>query len=292
MRKAMIYSTALHAAVIAVAYFGMPTLLRPPPQVAPPIAVELVMDLPPQKPKPKPPTHRPPRAEAPPAAPDIPPPPQIALAKPEPPPPPPKAKRKPKPKPKPKAKAKPKPKPVKQVAAPRPRPRPKLPVVKPKRKPKPKPDQFQALLKNLAKRKVEHAREQKQAALPVKPVLPRTTPTPRRSAIETRQLEHALIVAVRQQLSPCWNIPGGAKDAQAMQVGVRIRLSPDGSLRGTPLVLDTARMGTDPFYRAVAESAVRALLNPDCRPLKLPLDQYDIWKEITFNFDPGEALGQ
>ncbi|MEE8445038.1 MAG: cell envelope integrity protein TolA [Alphaproteobacteria bacterium] len=290
MRKAMIYSTALHTAVIAVAYFGVPTLFRPPPSVAPPIAVELVMELPPQKPKPKPPAHRPPRAEAPPAAPDIPPPPQIALAKPEPPPPPPKAKRKPKPKPK--AKAKPKPKPVKKVAAPRPRPRPKPPAAKPKPKRKPKPDQFQALLKNLAKRKVVHAREQKQAALPVKPALPRTTPTPRRSAIETRQLEQTLGLMVLNRVMQCWSIPAGAKDAQEMQIVIRIQLNPDGSLRGAPRIIDQDRMGGNLAYRAVAESARRALLNPDCSPIKLPIEHYQIWKDIVLNFEPGKALGQ
>ena len=173
MRKAVLYSTALHATVIAVAWFGVPSLFRPPPPMAPPIAVELVMERPPEK-----------------------------------------------------------------------------------------------------------------------PALPRPVPTRQRSALETRQLEQILIRAVRQQLSPCWNIPAGAKDAEAMQVGIRIRLSPDGTLRGAPAILDPNRLASDPYYRAVAESAVRALLNPECRPLRLPLDQYDIWKEITFNFDPGEALGR
>ena len=42
----------------------------------------------------------------------------------------------------------------------------------------------------------------------------------------------------------------------------------------------------------IAESAVRALQNPGCQPLKLPYDQYEIWQDIIFNFDPGEALGQ
>ena len=51
-------------------------------------------------------------------------------------------------------------------------------------------------------------------------------------------------------------------------------------------------MKKDFFYRAVAESAVRSLQHPRCMPLELPLAQYDLWKDITFNFDPSEALGQ
>jgi hypothetical protein len=33
------------------------------------------------------------------------------------------------------------------------------------------------------------------------------------------------------------------------------------------------------------------VLNPRCSPLRLPYDEYDVWKNITFNFDPSEALG-
>ena len=76
-----------------------------------------------------------------------------------------------------------------------------------------------------------------------------------------------------------------------MQIGIHIRRNPDGTLLGVPRIADVGRMREDPFYRAVAESALRALRNPGCSPLKLPYDQYDLWKSITLNFDPGEALG-
>ena len=96
---------------------------------------------------------------------------------------------------------------------------------------------------------------------------------------------------VRQQIVPCWNIPGGVKDAQKMQISIHIRLKRDGSLLGSPQVVDRERFRNDQSFRVVAESALRALLNPRCSPLKLPYGDYDIWKDITFNFDPSEALG-
>ena len=77
-----------------------------------------------------------------------------------------------------------------------------------------------------------------------------------------------------------------------MSVAVNIRLNPDGSLSGVPKIEDTARLGRDPFFRAVAESAQRALRDPACMPLKLPYENYDLWKNIIFTFDPKEALGQ
>ncbi len=39
------------------------------------------------------------------------------------------------------------------------------------------------------------------------------------------------------------------------------------------------------FYGPITESAMRTLLNPECIPLKLPKDKYDLWKNITITFD-------
>ena len=38
-------------------------------------------------------------------------------------------------------------------------------------------------------------------------------------------------------------------------------------------------------FRTAAEAAMRAVNNPDCSPLLLPLDKYEQWKEINFTFD-------
>ena len=111
-------------------------------------------------------------------------------------------------------------------------------------------------------------------------------------AIDRSGKSKELALAVKSQLTPCWNIPAGAKEVQNIQVVLRIKLNPDGSLRTLPNVLDGSRMKKDFFYRAVAESAVRALQHPRCMPLRLPLAQYNLWKDITLNFDPSEALGQ
>ncbi|MGZ0245898.1 MAG: hypothetical protein ACKVH1_08015 [Alphaproteobacteria bacterium] len=186
--------------------------------------------------------------------------------------------------PKPEAK-KPLPKkPETQVAAKTP------PAPKPKRKPKPpppKPDDFQSLLKNLAKdrRAVEKAR----ADTPAK-VVKQVDEKPKRSALQARMMAASLAQSVNRQVTLCWSIPAGAKDAANMSVAIRIRLNADGTLGAAPEVEDTRRFGSDTSFRVVAESALRALRI--CAPLKLPYDQYDLWKDIIFTFDPKEALGQ
>jgi len=98
-------------------------------------------------------------------------------------------------------------------------------------------------------------------------------------------LNSGLSQEVMRQLQPCWSILAGAKEAQNIQVHVLIYLNPDGTLRGEPLVVDSRRMRRDPAFRAVAESALRALRDPRCSPLKLPVKSYKIWRSIYFNFD-------
>ena len=93
-----------------------------------------------------------------------------------------------------------------------------------------------------------------------------------------------------RQVTPCWSIPAGVKDAHTIRVGVRIYLKPDGHLSGPPRVEDSKRMRSDFAFRAVAESALRALRNPRCSPLRLPLKSFETWREISFNFDPRELL--
>ena len=290
MRQAYLYSATLHIAVITIAYLGVPTLFSTPPIQDVPVTVDLVsleeVVKPKKQVKPAPqPVKKPP---PPPAAPPEPPEP-VAAPAPEPPPPPPSVKPEPKPKPEPKhvEKAKLAPKPV-------PKPPVKPARAEPPPKPKPKPekvDSMQALLKDLAKRKEELERQQK-AEAQAEPASEPATPKPFAiSAINQRLQAQRLTAMVKEQVAPCWSIPGGVEDVHEITVDVQIRLNTDGTLRGAPRVLDAARMRTDRSFRVIAESAVRALQNPRCR-LKLPYDQYELWKDITFNFDPGEALGQ
>ena len=55
-------------------------------------------------------------------------------------------------------------------------------------------------------------------------------------------------------------------------------------------VVDQARYNTDTYYRAAADSALRALRDPHCTPLDLPPEKYDAWKNLTVTFDPKQML--
>jgi len=93
---------------------------------------------------------------------------------------------------------------------------------------------------------------------------------------------------IRRQLAACWNVPAGARDAKDLYVDIRVDMNPDGTVRTATVVGSSGAGG--PFAKAAADSALRAVKNPQCNPLKLPLDRYDQWKTIEIRFDPQHIL--
>jgi outer membrane biosynthesis protein TonB len=95
--------------------------------------------------------------------------------------------------------------------------------------------------------------------------------------------------ALSQHMRKCWIIPAGIRDAKDMRVPIKLKLARDGTVLEAK-IMDTTRMTREPSYRSAAESARRAVLNPKCSPLPIPLDKYDQFKEFIFNFDPKEMF--
>ena len=91
---------------------------------------------------------------------------------------------------------------------------------------------------------------------------------------------------LRQQLSSCWNAPAGAVIERGDKVTIsakvlqNMKVSPN-SIR----IVDTNIAKINPFYGPITDSAMRTLLNPECTPLKLPKDKYNLWKNLTITFD-------
>ncbi|MDP6603421.1 MAG: cell envelope integrity protein TolA [Rhodospirillales bacterium] len=292
MGRSIALSVFLHVAIIAFAYFGVPILHKPLVVSDVPIIVELAVvaaktNQPPPAPEPKEPEPE----EKPPPAPPPPPPPPPPEPEPEPVTEPEVAALPPTP-PEPKPKAKPKPQPKAEPPPPR-----LLEGVKPKRKPKP-PDPFASLLKTVAELKREtpspkpEEEKKKEEAKPVpfdQQIAQALTARPR-SFDATRPLTISEIDLVRRQIAECWNLPAGAKDAEDLVIEIALSMNPDGTVRDAR-IRDQGRINRDPFFRAAAESAYRAVLNPKCSPLKLPLDKYEHWKSMVLTFNPREMFG-
>jgi hypothetical protein len=95
--------------------------------------------------------------------------------------------------------------------------------------------------------------------------------------------------ALRHQLEKCWNVPIGAKDAENMAVDIVMTINRDRTL-ATAQVADTTRYNSDSFFRAAADSALRAVHAPLCSPFELPPDKYDTWKTTTVTFNPSDMF--
>ena len=185
---------------------------------------------------------------------------------------------KPAPTPPPKAEVAPAPLPAKQPAiTPKPAPVPKMvqetptPVAKPDTKPK--TDDFGALLNKLTA----------PAATPRNAKLAdRTT----RGVGAMNAMTMDLANALKNQIAQCWNPPVGAPHPEQLVPWFRIFLNPDGSVAQPPqLAADSAaQAASDPFMRAAAEAARRAIYT--CAPYKLPADKYSTWRDFTIDFNP------
>ena len=313
-------SAALHVVLVGLLIFGLPRLFDPPAPDEMPVAVELVTIAP--ETRATRPNPNPPRPDAKPEVPEL----EAPVAKPEPKPEPPKpapvppssAAVPPEPKPAPPLPPKPPepkpepPKPAEKIEAPNPaplpepKPEPPKPVEnieppKPKEKPEPPrqmakneakpqekkydPGQFAALLKNLAPQQTAPSPD----APPQKPRVASAKPSSQPTAPLGSQLTASEVDLIRRQISRCWNVPAGARDARDLVVEIRVVVDRDGTVEQATIV-DQARLGGDPTFRVAAESARRAFFNPQCRPLHLPAEKYAIWKDLVVDFSPKDVL--
>ena len=283
------YSAFLHVIAFLVAWFGLPELRRNLPTLDMPIPVEIVSiaektNAPPPEPEPEKPV--------PPPEPEEPPPPALEPA----PAPAPVPEPEPAPVPEPK---KPEPEPPKKAMPPPPKPKPApKPSVKPKppkkktKKPR-EPDPMTSVLKTVEKLKQKvRPKPEKKEEKPKKYKVPaKLKQSAQQNVAESMPMTISELDAVARQFRKCWNVPAGARDAEDLLVEIFVRANPDGTIRQAK-ILNQGRMRSDPFYRTAAESALRAVLNPICSPLKLPPKKYERWKVMKLNFDPRAMFGR
>jgi hypothetical protein len=288
MRRSVWFSIGVHAVVILLALIGLPFLRSKPVELPPPVPVDIVSDVPTTTkvaeptPKPKDPTPEPPKP-----LPEFKPPPSpkvVELPTPDPLPTPDTPKLE---------KAAPPKDPLSPVKMPelakvedqQKLEAPKTELKKKEEPKKPAPD-MDSVLKNLSKLQPSPQKTDQ-------PTKEKTAPVQQQqSAIAAlaTQMSAGEMDALIQQLSKCWNIPAGARDAQNLNVDVRIQVNPDRTVRAIQIV-DQARYNSDGFFRATADSAVRALRSPACSPLALPPDKASLWKDMVIGFNPKEMLG-
>lgn len=137
-------------------------------------------------------------------------------------------------------------------------------------------EDFDALLKNLEKSKPvsEDAEKDKVSA--------------RGPYDKSPQLSISIEDDIRRQLSECWTPPSGGMDAANMAVLLKIDLEKDGTVTNVEVV-EKPNIGNERVARASIDAAIRAVKK--CSPLQnLPIDSYETWRELEFNFDPRDLI--
>lgn len=91
------------------------------------------------------------------------------------------------------------------------------------------------------------------------------------------------IDALRSQIEQYWVVDPGMKGAGEMTISLRIRLERDGSVTRIE-IMEKDRYNQDPTYRAMVESARRAVYR--AQPLEYPAAKYDVLKTVVLVFRP------
>ncbi len=154
--------------------------------------------------------------------------------------------------------------------------------IEPKPEVKPEPDfNIATMLKDLRNEKTISNNENKQGETEKK-----ITDSDSKENNDNLILSISEIDLLRQQLSSCWNAPAGAVIKKGMKVRISAKVERNRRVIGESVqIIDTNIPESNPFYGPITESAMRTLLKPECTPLKLPEDKYDLWKDLTITFD-------
>jgi len=106
---------------------------------------------------------------------------------------------------------------------------------------------------------------------------------------EVAELTISEIDSFRAQMRRCWSFPSGARDGSDLIVEISVSLSSTGAVSQGPVITNRQRL-SDPYFRAAAESVLRAILR--CQPFNMPVEKYEHWRDLELRFDPRHMLGE
>ena len=92
--------------------------------------------------------------------------------------------------------------------------------------------------------------------------------------------------AIGDSVRRCWTYDSGALGADKFRVLLSVTVGPDGVSRKAEITGDDIARMNDPRFRAFAERARRAVLDPQCANLPLPKTLLGQTTTLTFRFSP------
>lgn len=143
-------------------------------------------------------------------------------------------------------------------------------------------DEFEDTLKDKAK--TERRERPKEDRAFQKPVL-KDTEVERAGAGKREGNTASLQAAMRRQIGYCWRTVDDLPNPERLVVTIEVKLDIDGNVQGSARVTNPPRRPIGDRYMGTAMD--RALLAVrKCAPYKLPADDYDKWKEIEVVIGP------
>ena len=152
---------------------------------------------------------------------------------------------------------------------------------KPKPIEKPKPDfNIASVLKDLRNEEVSNIIEDK---INEEKLQNNEEETNIKENLEVSISEMDLVI---QQLRSCFNPRAGTQIIGDEMVKISAKIDRAANVRkDTVQIIDTNISKSNPYYKAITESAVATLYNPLCSQLKLPLNKYESWKDLKITID-------
>jgi colicin import membrane protein len=90
---------------------------------------------------------------------------------------------------------------------------------------------------------------------------------------------------IKDCVIPHWRVLSGGASAQETVVKIRLRFNQDGTHSAPPMVTNSQET---PYFRAIAESALRAV--QQCENISLPPNLYEHWRDMIMNFSPKDMF--
>ncbi len=105
-------------------------------------------------------------------------------------------------------------------------------------------------------------------------------------SVNKARAEQMIVAILNSAFEQCWNKPLAGGGVSAPVVTLKWNLNQDGTLQGEPKVTQTDK--SNPLSDQAERAALRAVQT--CAPFHLPQEQYAMWREITWKFNPNQAL--
>ena len=104
--------------------------------------------------------------------------------------------------------------------------------------------------------------------------------------VNKARAEQMIVAILNSAFEQCWNKPLAGGGVSAPVVTLKWNLNQDGTLQGEPRIMQTDK--SNPLADQAERAALRAVQT--CAPFQLPQEQFGMWREITWKFNPNQAL--